>query len=253
MNNLVMGTALNYDVQHVKPFVMSLRKHYDGEVIFLVNNTSKEFDDFLQQYDIKKFTIDRTTNNQDEICSMRHNYYRQVVEYYSHDYILLTDVRDVVFQKNPFSHEITTDLEFFREPNQYKNCECHRHWFCDLNIHGCDFYKSIADETIICAGTTIGTKKGMIEYLHKMIDELAKMNRIITDQPTHAYLILDKSFTNCKLYDTFKGPVATLSKSDNLRFDSDNHLLNEDGSVVAIVHQWDRTPQKDIFYSKAIS
>lgn len=252
MNNLVIGTALNYDVQHVKPFVMSLRKHYDGEVVFLVSQISENLKLFLDLNEIETYVIPNSTN-QDEICSMRHRYYKEVIEKKNVDYVLLTDVRDVVFQKNPFSHEITTDLEFFREPNQYKNCECHRHWFCDLSIHGCNFYKSIADETIICAGTTIGTKKGMIEYLYKMIDELAKINRIITDQPTHAYLILDKSFTNCKLYDTFRGPVATLSKSENLRFDSDNHLLNEDGSVVAIVHQWDRTPQKDIFYNKAIS
>lgn len=252
MSNLVMGTALNYDVQHVKPFVQSLRKHYDGEIVFLISDISDDFDHYVKLNEIETYKIPNS-RNQDEICSMRHRYYKEVIEKKNVDYILLTDVRDVVFQKNPFSHEITTELEFFLEPNQYKNCECHRHWFCDLNIHGREFYESVGDRTIVCAGTTIGTKNGMIDYLNKMIAELAKMNRTITDQPTHAYLFYNNHFPNSRAYETLKGPVATLSNSRELKFDSDNNLLNEDGSIVSIVHQWDRTSQKDIFYNKAIS
>lgn len=252
MKNLVMGTALNYGVEQVKPFVLSLRKHYDGDVFFLVSDTTGEFDNFLNQYNIQKYKI-RNSTNQDEICSMRHQYYREIVEQNDYTNILLSDVRDVVFQKNPFSHNIETELEFFLEPGLYKDCECHRHWFCDLNIHGSEFYKQVGNEYIVCAGTTIGTRSGILFYLNKMIDELAKMNRTITDQPTHAYLIYNNHFPNHRKYRTLNGPVATLSSSRDLKFDSEHNLLNEDDSIVSIVHQWDRTSQKELFYNKAIS
>jgi hypothetical protein len=249
--NLVLGTALNYDIEHVKCFVLSLRKHYDGNVVLLVSNISQDFEDYLDLYEIETYKIPNS-KNQDEICSMRHRYYREIIENRDVDKVLLTDVRDVVFQSDPFAHEMITDLEFFLEPGLYKDCDCHRHWFCSLEIHGCEFYQSIGDRTIVCAGTTIGKKDAILFYLNKMIEELSKMNRIITDQPTHAYMIYNNFFTNFRLYETLKGPIATLSSSRDLKFDSENNLLNEDDSVVAVVHQWDRTEYKDIFYNKAI-
>lgn len=256
MKNLVMGTALNYDAEKIKPFVKSLRKHYDGEILFLVGNTNQEFDELLNEFVIQTYKIPNSTN-QDEICSVRHRYYKQVIEAKNYDKIMLSDVRDVVFQDDPFNHQMDTDLEFFLEPGLYKNCECHRHWFCDLNIHGSSFYEKVHNEYIVCAGTTIGTKTGMISYLNKMIEELSnkfeELNRIITDQPTHAYMIYSGYFPNHRKYRTLQGPIATLSSNIDLKFDFENNLLNEDGSIVAAIHQWDRSNRADIFYNKAMS
>lgn len=252
MKNLVIGTALNYDEENVKPFVLSLRKYYQDDVIFLISNASENFINFLKQYKITTYKIPNS-RNQDEICSMRHKYYEKIVSENEFKNVLLSDVRDVIFQKDPFSHEITTDLEFFLEPGVYKDCSCHRHWFVELSIHGREFYDKIGNKKIVCAGTTIGTKTGILLYFEKIIQELSKLNRTVTDQPTHAYMIYNDYFPNYKLYETLDGPVATLSSGNNLKFDSNNNLLNRDGSIVSIVHQWDRTQYRDLFYNKAVS
>lgn len=257
--NLVMGTALGYNAEQLKPFVHSLRKHYDGRVALLVENTSEELGKFFDDYKVKTFTVSFDTNNQDAICSKRHIFYKQVLlkSFPNVEKILLTDVRDVIFQADPFAHEMTSELEFFYETKLYNFCECHRHWFEDLNIYGRKVFHEMKQHYIICAGTTFGTKTGIYDYLNKMNAELerlqSQLGRPVTDQPSHAYLIYHKAFDNYRCFHTGNGPVATLNGTNDLKFDENNNLLNDDGSIVAVVHQWDRTKYANIFREKALS
>ena len=55
---------------------------------------------------------------------------------------------------------------------------------------------------------------------------------------------------------TKSGPVATLSFNageHDIKFDENDNMMNDDGSIVAIVHQWDRSVYKDKFYNKSIA
>lgn len=257
--NLVMGTALGYNAEQLRPFVHSLRKHFDGLIGLLVQNPTEDVEKLFYEYDVKYFNTSFDTNNQDAICSKRHVFYKQILlkSFPNVEKILLTDVRDVVFQDDPFVHEMTKDLEFFYETKLYRFCECHRHWFEDLNIYGRERFNQIKDNYIICAGTSFGTKVGMYEYLNKMNTELERMQSVlgrpITDQPTHAHLIYSNAFSNYRCFHTGGGPVATLNGVTDIEFDENDNMLNDDGSIVAVVHQWDRTQYADKFKEKALS
>ena len=257
--NLVMGTALGYNVEQLKPFVHSLRKHYDGAIALVLDDVTPELERFFDNYYVQHFKVGFNTNNQDAICSKRHIFYKQILlkNYPIVEKVMLTDVRDVIFQADPFAHEMKGDLEFFYETKLYNFCECHRHWFEDLGIYGRGEFAKLRDNYIICAGTTFGTKTGMYDYLNKMNTELERMQSVlgrpITDQPTHAYLIYNNRFKDYSCYHTGKGPVATLNGVTDLVFDENDNLLNDDGSIVAVIHQWDRTKYADKFKQKALS
>jgi hypothetical protein len=158
------------------------------------------------------------------------------------DRIFLTDIRDVFFQDDPFKHHINTDLEFFLEPILIKDSEfAMRHM---VDQRGKEFSDSIGDNYVACCGTTMGTKLGIVHYLKEMIKELERLSiekgQLFEDQATHNYLIYTNKVSNYKLYHTCHGPVATLHYKRKGVFNEEGDIVNEDGSLTPIVHQWDR-------------
>ena len=112
--NLVMGYATGYTPEHIKPFIHSLRKYYNGDVILFVDNVNDQDKmDFLRSYNV---TIKETQNaSLSEILKKRHHSYLEVLTQQSWDAVLISDVRDVVFQGDPFAGRTVNYLEFFNE------------------------------------------------------------------------------------------------------------------------------------------
>src|SRR5262249_23488196 len=77
--------------------------------------------------------------------------------------VLLTDVRDVFFQGNPFLVHRPKPVLFAAEDGTIGDCSWNREWIRDL--FGESVLSSIADNVISCAGTTLGTALGVRAYL----------------------------------------------------------------------------------------
>ena len=257
MSNLVMGIATGYKPHDLEPFVKSLRKHYDGDLVFFMYQVDEQMQKFIDQYNIKVFGLPTDMRNGVEICNYRHQLYKEFLEnnYLDVERILIADSRDCIFQDDPFKHTQTTSLELFYEPELYKNCECNSWWIS--SIYGHTELNLLADKYIICAGTTMGTRKGIIDYSIKVTKEIERMKSISTgvvvDQPIVGYSYHTNTFDDVKVYQSGEGPIATMQHHKKIVFDSQNNLLNDDGSVISVVHQWDSTGQyKDIFYNKSM-
>jgi hypothetical protein len=260
MSNLVLGTSIGYNAEQLEPFAKSLRKYYDGHIAMVVKNVDENLQSFFDKYNIETFNIFEDYNH-DQICNLRHKFYQEILEnnFLDVSKIFICDTRDVVFQADPFEHEMTTELEFFLEMHHYKNCDCNTWWLKGgyPGAYGEAVFNQIGDNYIICAGTTMGIRTGIIKYVDEMVKELNRIliekNCYVTDQPTHGYLIYNGVFPSYKLYHTGQGPISTMNRYDNMKFDDNGNLLNFDGSICPIVHQWDRTgDKKDIFYKKAM-
>lgn len=246
MANLVLGASFGYSPNQIEVFVKSLRKHYSDPVMLVVDSLSNGLEEFFNNYNISSYIhpINLTNIRPIEIFSIRHRCYRSILEYNFLDCekILISDVRDVLFQGNPFSHNINTKLEFFLEPKQIKDCD-----YNSKNIKkffGEDTLSSIGSNLIACAGTTIGTRAGIINYLDEMLKELKQFldtkNVIAEDQAVHNYMIYTNRFNDYKLYETGRGPVSTLHHLREGIFNEKGEVININGTVVPIVHQWDR-------------
>jgi len=246
MKTLVMGAAYGYKVEDLKPFVLSLRRHYSGDVLFITGRLDAQSQHFFNSNNIFTYELEHVYHNPREIQLDRYIMYREILEENFEDVerILLTDVRDVMFQANPFGHEVKAQLEFFHEPATYTKCKCNGNWIS--TVFGPETLEELADKLVICSGTTIGTQAGIMEYINTMIEETDKVkakniplfNGI--DQPIHAHAIYKGLFKDYIMYHNGQGPITTVHHQIILRVDRMGQLLNDDNTVTPIIHQWDR-------------
>lgn len=82
--------------------------------------------------------------------------------------VLITDVRDVIFQRNPFGPDAprVEGLQVFEEhPNQTT-----QHWLTEWPLREC---KNVTYfKPMLCSGTTAGTREAMLRYLEAMHREM---------------------------------------------------------------------------------
>lgn len=158
--------------------------------------------------------------------------------------VFATDVRDVIFQKDIFQYYENSKsfIGFSLEDISLRN-PVNKNWvkqFCTSNNQ----YKKIADERVICGGTIIASVDKFIEFCD-ILWETIKDRSNIFDQGAINYLIYYKKILNDSIikYDN-NGPIMTIcvTKRDKISLDSDNNVLNFQGKVAAIVHQYDRKP-----------
>ena len=84
----------------------------------------------------------------------------------------------------------------------------------------------------------------MLAYLSEMIAEIVWRRRPMGphDQGVHNGLIQTGRLPFAELIPNEHGRVLTLGRVKTPRVNGDGILLNADGSVPAVIHQWDRHP-----------
>lgn len=256
MKTLVLGAAYGYRPSDLAPFVISLRRHYHGDVLFITDTLDQEFTDFYNSYNIITFELEDVLNDRWNMQFKRFELYKQLLEdtFTDSERILLTDTRDVIFQDDPFSYLPVAELEFFLEPQLYSKCACNGNWIKER--YGDSEYESLKESWIICSGTTMGSRLGILNYIDTMINEIANQppELQILDQPVHAHLIYQGKFPNYHLYHNGEGAVATLHHQMVLNLDRQGQLLNKNGEPTPVIHQWDRMGRlKDVLYYTAVN
>jgi hypothetical protein len=157
--------------------------------------------------------------------------------------VLISDVRDVYFQRDPFvdlDKEFVTFLEI-------KDSTCggriNRRWI--NSTYGQKMAASMNDERVICSGISMGSYSRMIKYLSHMSNEVARRGCIpYADQGIHNVLIRKKAFS-ASLLANADGLVLTAAgeKSvEDFRIAEDIVVTRND-SPFALVHQYDRHAQ----------
>ena len=251
--NLVLGAAFGYGVEKVKPFVLSLRRHYDGIIVFVVEHVTDELAEFYQEHDIytcvPEGPVNRGYANVD-----RFRYYLDCLENFDDiDNVMLTDIRDVVFQSNPFDHYPKHDIELFAEPEVFGKCNHNGPWYTGL--YGAQQLDKIKDEYVLCAGTTLGKFDTMVQYITVLIEEIAKLEQAglahgTCDQAVHNHIVYTGRFSDYRINHNGQGLVSTMHHSKTLTFDRQGRLLNNDGTPTPVVHQYDRCGAMSVVFLK---
>ena len=169
--NLIMGLAFGYSAAQLKPFILSLRQHYQSDALIIVSEITSELQQLFDENSIR-IHITNAPLARHTCQSLRYAIYLECIEQYFSDVnnILLTDVRDVIFQSNPFIEYPKHRLEFFAEAEIFKNCKYNGPWIS--KVYSNERLAEIIDQYIICGGTTMGSKDGIIDYLKAMIGEI---------------------------------------------------------------------------------
>jgi len=248
--NLILSAAVGYNFEQIEFFVKSLRKYYDGEICFFIDeneNLEKE----LKKYNCN--TI-KTKIHKNETINKRNEIFSKYLENKDYDNVLLCDSRDIYFQGNPFEYNYKGPINFFLEDYRIKDCPYNSNWL--LKTYGKIVVEDIGDKTILCSGTVLGTSsqiKGYLSLLKKYGSNFKykkKFKYLITFRPDpegrgceqgHAnYLVHKKIIKDCHLYSNSRGPVATVFYLKKIVFDSQSRLINDAGQPYLLVHQYDK-------------
>jgi hypothetical protein len=168
--DVIFGACAGYPAQKIRPFVVSLRRWYRGEVVLVSAHLPPDAKNLLNAHQINEIEIEL-----DQPCSnikfQRYFAYREILRARPDiSRAMLVDVRDVFFQGDPFLLLSEGSLVAFLEDETIGNCVFNTQWL--ETIYGHDRTVELASHTISCSGTRGGTRAGLLHYLDLMCREI---------------------------------------------------------------------------------
>jgi len=208
--------------------------------------------------------------------TIRYELYWIWSEYYSsHNWILLIDARDTIFQETPFGRvprQKDDDdggggtLIFFGEnvdATSLGKSKYNRKWL--QLAYGDGVADAFSKKPTICSGSTMGEQIAIEMYLRAMVGESDESKTVIfgADQGFHNYLYYSNKLVNTKaikqilVQDQGFGIINNMGalrdkelsqwgngkivqQQEQSSSSSSNKILNWDGTISPIVHQYDR-------------
>jgi hypothetical protein len=166
-----------------------------------------------------------------------------------HDNVLLTDTRDVVFQKNPFEHTGGRRLFCGLEAPLMKDCEINSGWL--RTGYRSQDLSTVLNQRVLCAGLIGGPGDQILRYLRALCAELARIGLNILrtsgyDQAVHNYLLRTTELGELFEFDPWDSArLCTMHfvSESQLTRTADGRILNKKGDLICILHQYDRRPE----------
>lgn len=246
---LILGLAAGYHYGDVRPFLASLdRAAYTGDLVFFVSKTTRGLER-MQAHGVKSLPMDRQPGLEDVPCNgLRYFLYQEYLRTCgeTYDRILISDVRDVVFQGDPFAFPWPDGVCCTLEDASATvgTCPFNARW---VREHlGEATLTAIADKPVSCSGTTVADHDAMLAYLARMTGLLLPPSTgecmAGYDQGIHNHLIHTDGLENLTLFDN-DGPILTLAQTrGEPAVNARGEILNQAGRVPHMVHQYDRKP-----------
>jgi hypothetical protein len=250
---LVLGAAIGFDVAQVRVFVESLRASgYGGDVMMLIRWPGLRVGRYLESRGADVRRVFQTRSFSRSVHAKRYAIYLDYLKARAghYDQVMMSDVRDVVFQANPFAGIDSPKCHFYLEAvaRTIGADPTNARW-----VRGC-FSAAEADalfpHRISCSGITIGGTAEITAYLERMVAKIdavpPRVYRTIGhgyDQGIHNYLVyLDPAIEG--IVEENNGHIATmaLEPREFYRLDEAARIHGPDGTLYPICHQYDRFP-----------
>jgi hypothetical protein len=259
--NLILSVAAGYNWPKLEIFIKSLRSCYFEKVVLILNDPDFELINKLNKFNIEFVKTDIVPKNS---ILTRHSYYFNYLEKNREfEQVLLTDSRDVFFQKNPFLFDYKNCINFFLEDQIIKNSSVNSKWI--MRTVGKKELNKINNNYISCCGTVIGKYNNILNYCEEMKNQIIKFpykpslhsklfgrKNLSYDQGIHNYLIYSGILKNIGFYNNQNGNIATLHTAKTLKFNKKNRLVNDKEEEYAVAHQYDRFNQHFLNFIKEI-
>ena len=268
MKDLIVGCATNYDWSKLKYWVNSINASgFEGDKVLILMNCDK---DTVQKVTDAGFSI--IAFNQDGQGNLTYQSQLMVhVERFIHIYKLLkdnlyryvitTDVKDVIFQKNPsewLEQNLVKEehLVFSSESMKYKDEPWGRENL--TQCYGQGIYEDFKNNTIFNVGVLAGRGYAMRDLVLQLFLNCINRPIPIVDQAVFNVMISRHPYIESSMYTASEtgwacqlGTTADPSKIESFRpyllepspkLEGDKVLTSE-GKEFTIVHQYDRVPE----------
>jgi hypothetical protein len=267
MKDLIVGCSTNYDWSKLKYWVNSINQSgFEGDKVLILMNCDK---DTVQKvtdagFSVIAFNQDSNGNLNYESQLMVHVerfiHIHRVLKNNDYRYVITTDVKDVIFQKNPIKWLEESlgldDLVFSSESIKYKDEPWGRQNITEC--YGEGIYEDFKNNVIFNVGVLAGKGYAMKDLTLQLFLNCINRPIPIVDQAVfnvmisrHPYL---KSSTYTKSEDGWAcqlGTTADPSKINSFRpyllepspkLEGDK-IVTSTGIEYNIVHQYDRVPE----------
>jgi hypothetical protein len=211
-------------------------------------------------------------------------YWLMIRKYHPHSWILVVDARDTYFQSNPFATvPRATDpsgssglMYYFGEnvdATRIGKSKQNSKWISAA--YGNEVGKLLRDKPTICSGATMGEKVAMSAYVSAIVSESDETNVVLTgaDQGFHNYLYYSHKLANVRaihdivVFDQGSGIVNNIGAMRTQPLELWGHggilkdiadssgtrvgyqVLNWDGTLSPVVHQYDRHKQLTKYFA----
>jgi hypothetical protein len=244
MKNAVIGYCSHYEFEVVEPFLASWQKFCSSADLILF--TAHLRPTFLERAASMGIHImdasPYLTIGYHALCA-RFFMYRDYLAQNGHLYgsVMLTDVRDVIFQSDPFLITRECSVIFAAEDQLIRDEPVwNGKWLREL--YGDELLQEIAHNPVSCAGTTLGNSEGIFKYIELMCEQMTTrtFDRAINyDQGIHNYIAwkIRPNWGKVDLDDRIFSTVIK-TRPDDIHISDDRILIH--GKAPAVVHQWDR-------------
>lgn len=258
MKDIIIGSITKYDYDVLRPWINSLNRcGFTGRKILFCYNISQHVIDKINQENIETIKIDRSI---DSIVVDRFWDYWNFLKDVEGRYVISTDVKDLIFQKNP-SEWLEANMQGFdinasSESVTYEN----ENWGNRnlLSSFGSEIHSHIKQNVINNAGVI----SGRIETVRDIFLQILLISRGSSisnpDQAAYNLLLSSKPIKSVTRFTkseeawaaqlgTTKCPLR-LSQYGHLVLEpepimKDNLVCNSQGEPFCIVHQYDRIPE----------
>lgn len=260
-NNAIIGSIVGYQPDAIRPWVNSIEMNVPDVQKFMVvyEGTPSETIQFLK---IRGFTVLEKQGPFPIVTQRFFDYYQLLVSNPDLELVIMTDVKDVIFQSDPFQHVGKCDLLVGEESIKIDDMP-----WAKIN-YSATFpfeYEQIKERTSLCAGVFGGTREAVADLcqatFRQSIGSLA-LHRDHGQPPDQAALnivlgssLLASGFEEGSLWRTQHESAwvthlgVCLDEghqqwvNDTIpTVDEDGVVRNEDGREFCIVHQYDRFP-----------
>lgn len=261
--NAILGAVEGYDYAVLRPFLSTLRAtHYQGGTVLFHRRVDTRTLRRLRREGVTLVPFSETVPYMDATLAAHNRWserpqfrkleimcLRYIVAYcylmtcpnkYRH--VMLTDTRDVIFQKDPFDFSIDGKLCYFmeREGVSIGQDPPNAEWI--WQGFGAAALQRLSEKPIVCAGITIGPVEAVIEHLEQLIEIILESPtpQRGTDQAAHNVIAHERRLPETVLFENNSGPVMHLALEDSIRKNQAGLVINARGDAPNVVHQYDR-------------
>jgi hypothetical protein len=270
---IVLGIVRSYKVDKLAPFVMSLRRSgYTGDIGFFVDDLPAETLEFFYQQGVtmqplpvryfvqsRRYPIRAVANLAPAKFRKRarielSRYYLHLIDarwpcYYEflmrtrglYSHVMFSDIKDVVFQRNPFDFDWKAAFcSFCTPPNIHIRDEEKTFGWIKTGFGEAEARK-LKDKRVVGCGVTFAEINAAIDYVEQMCEEFVRINaRGLVDQGVHNYLIHNGKLPSTYIYEYDETPVLHIGQmsAKDLSTDEQGRALNGSGKIANVVHQY---------------
>jgi hypothetical protein len=164
--------------------------------------------------------------------------------------VLLSDLRDVVFQSNPFDLIQDEGIMFGLEDDRLTIGSQWANSVWLERVGGPAIRDELAAKRISCVGVVLGSGTVIATYLHRLVEALTRPGIDIArfhgaDTGAHNMVVYRGALTNVRFADFSSGGILNMHglRTECIRWTPDGLLCDANQKPFAVIHQYDRHPE----------